>query len=322
MPLRRVIPDQPPIWWQSLLWAVSLSLVSWAFRALVAPLLLSNTPYIACFAAVFAATVRGGRLGGAVSALLTGLLANWSFVGGSNRLELSGPHLWSFLIFALMAAFVIALVDTMTAAVRREAALRERMEVIGRELQHRAKNAMAVVVALIQQTGRHATTIDDFQSKLIDRLHALGRAQTALDESSGGAASLRALIDEVVSPFDVGGRITGDMVGSDVGISRETAVGLCLVLHELATNATKYGALSVPSGSVGLRWTISKGKVSMLWQERGGPPVEHPTRTGFGSRLFKRVMPEGSVNLRFDPVGVRADIEFFADQSTSQRYGA
>jgi two-component sensor histidine kinase len=322
MPLRRVIPDKPPNWWQSLAWAVSLSAASWAFRASVAPLLLSNTPYIACFVAVFAATVRGGRLGGGVAALLSGLLANWSFVGGSNRLELSGAHLWSFLIFAMITAFLIVLVDTMAAAVRREAALRVKMEVISRELQHRAKNGMTVVIALIQQTGRTATSVDDFQSKLIDRFHALGRAQTVLDESSGGPASLKALIDEVLSPFDTGGRITGDMVGSDVGISRDTAVGLCLVLHELATNATKYGALSIPAGSVGLRWTISKGKVSMLWQERGGPLVECPTRTGFGTRLFKRVMPDGSVAVSFEPAGVRADIEFSADQSTSQQYKA
>ena len=262
---------------------------------MVAPLLLSNTPYIACFAAVLAATVWGGRLGGAVTALLSGLMANWTFVGRSNRFELSGPHLWSLMVFFLMAAVVIALAETMAAAVRREAALRERLEIIGQEFQHRAKNGMTVVISLIHQTGRSAVSIDDFQSKLIDRFQALGRAQTVLDQSTGKPASLKALIEEVTAPFDVGGRVTGQMVGSDVGISRDTAVGLCLVLHELATNATKYGALSVADGGVSLRWTIHGQKVSMLWQERGGPPVEPPSRSGFGSRLFKRVLNDGKV---------------------------
>jgi two-component sensor histidine kinase len=219
----------------------------------------------------------------------------------------------------ITSAIVIALADTLAAAVRREAALRGQIEVIKGELEHRAKNALTVVIALIQQTGRTATSVDDFQSKLIDRFHALGRAQTVLDESSGGPASLKALIDEVLSPFDTGGRITGEMVGSDVGISRDTAVGLCLVLHELATNATKYGALSVPAGSVGLRWTVGQAKVSMLWQERGGPLVECPTRKGFGTRLFKRVIPDGSVAVSFEPAGVRADIEFLAQDDASQK---
>jgi two-component sensor histidine kinase len=317
MPLSRVISDRRPEWWQSLLWAVAFSAVSWAFRALVGPLLLTEAPYEACFPAVLAATVWGGRLGGVATALLSGFLANRAFVSGPHQLD--APHLWSVLIFFVVASFVIILADTMAAAVRREAALRAKMEVIGRELQHRAKNGMTVVIALIQQTGRTATSVDDFQSKLIDRFHALARAQTVLDESSGGPASLKALIDEVLGPFDTGGRITGDMVGSDVGISRDTAVGLCLVLHELATNATKYGALSVPAGSVGLRWTISKRKVSMLWQERGGPLVESPTRTGFGTRLFKRVMPDGSVAVSFEPNGVRADIEFLAQDDASQK---
>ena len=313
MPLRRVIPDRPPVWWQSLFWAVGLSCAAWAFRAMVAPLLLSNAPYIACFPAVLAAAVWGGRLGGAVTALLSGLMANWAFIGRPNRFEVSGPHLWSLLVFFLMTVFVIALADTMAAAVRREAGLRERLEIIGQEFQHRAKNGMTLVVSLIHQTGRSAVSIEDFQSKLIDRFQALGRAQTVLDQNTGKPASLKALIEEVTAPFDVGGRITSQMVGNDVGISRETAVGLCLVLHELATNATKYGALSVPDGGVSLRWTIRDHKVSMLWQERGGPPVVSPTRSGFGSRLFNRVLNNGKVQITYASAGVQADIEFLAE---------
>lgn len=316
MPLRKVIPDRRPAWWQSVGWAFVLSGGAWAFRALFAPLLLTNVPYIACFAAVLAATVWGGRLGGALTAVLSGLLANWAFVGRTNRIELGGPYLWSLLVFFLMTAFVIALADTMVAAVRREAALSKRLELVSQKFQHRAKNGMTIVVSLIHQTGRNAANIEDFQSKLIDRFQALGRAQTVLDQNTGKPASLKALIEEVTAPFDVCGRITGDMVGNDVGISRETAIGLCLVFHELATNATKYGALSVPTGVVKLRWTVSQGKVSMLWHERGGPPVSQPSRTGFGSRLFKRILPNGSVELNYCPDGLEAALVFVAGQST------
>lgn len=315
MPLRIVIPNRPPVWWQSLLWAVGLSCAAWAFRAMAAPLMLSNAPYIACFAAVLAATLWGGRLGGAVTALLSGLMANWAFVATPNRFELSGPYLWSLLAFYLMAAFVITLGDTMAAAVRREAALREQLEVTSQEFQHRAKNAMTLVVSLIHQTGRNAVSVADFQSKLIDRFQALGRAQTVLDQSAGKPASLTALIEEVTAPFDVGGRVTGNLVGTDVGISRETAIGLGLVLHELATNATKYGALSVPTGSVSLRWTVGKGTVSLLWQEHDGPLVKQPSRSGFGSRVFKRALPDGRVEVSFDPAGIKANVVFTAEQS-------
>lgn len=155
------------------------------------------------------------------------------------------------------------------------------------ELNHRVKNTLASVQAIATQTLRHSTGPSDFAPTFIGRIHALARAHALLSSTTWQGASLQELVEGqlqtgTIDParFDTG--------GPAVDLAPEPALHLALVLHELATNAHKYGALSVPEGRVGLHWGVRNGVLELDWQESGGPDVAPPTRRGFGTALIER----------------------------------
>jgi len=157
------------------------------------------------------------------------------------------------------------------------------------ELNHRVKNTLAIVQALAQQTMRTRPEPADFAAAFSDRLGAMARSHNLLTEHSWRGAGLEELVRGALSAFLDEGRCI-DIGGDDVTIPASAAITLGLVLHELATNASKYGALSVPSGRLAVRWTVAEAPggraVDLRWTESGGPPVTPPSRRGFGSRLL------------------------------------
>jgi two-component sensor histidine kinase/PAS domain-containing protein len=189
------------------------------------------------------------------------------------------------------------------------------------ELSHRVKNNLAVVQAMASQTLRHATDPSMFAGAFMDRLSALASAHNLLTQSVWTGAELRRLAEVVLSPFveRLGNRELG-IEGPDVSVSPSTAVTLALVLHELATNASKYGALSTAEGRIELSWTLqqetARQPVAQLqWREFGGPPVKAPTRKGFGSRLIQSsaAQLEGAARLDYRPDGLQAVLTFVTD---------
>jgi two-component system CheB/CheR fusion protein len=176
------------------------------------------------------------------------------------------------------------------------------------ELQHRVKNSLAVVRALCDQTARHSTSLGGFVATFNGRLNALSEAQGLLTDNSWGLASidevartvLRAFMDEDVDDIVID--------GPPVALKPITTTNLALAFHELATNASKYGALAAPEGRVDVSWVVVNGRVVLDWIESGGRKVRAPTRNGFGSRLLGRAFahePEASTKLEFAPEGVR-----------------
>ena len=197
--------------------------------------------------------------------------------------------------------------------VQREAAETQQRLLIG-ELHHRVKNTLAVVQSLISLSLRSADNMDDFRDSIIARIGSLAKTHTLLVDGQATAASLRTMIEGEVEAHSGGHRIALD--GPDVTLASQIAVAIGMALHELITNAVKYGALSVPAGQVDLRWSVTPdegGDLLVLdWLESGGPPVAKPTRRGFGSLLLERVLsPElnGQVAVDYQPAGVRARIE-------------
>ena len=168
--------------------------------------------------------------------------------------------------------------------------------------------------SIVQQTGRYTSDMPEFQDKVVGRLQALARAQDILSESDETGAELRELIERTLRPFDVEQRLAWPMSGPRVVLPPDAAVALALLLNELATNATKYGALSFPQGRLKLGWTVENGWVTIKWCELDGPPVTPPTRRGFGSRLFEQAMPRasGRATLTFEPEGVSCEIRLAA----------
>jgi two-component sensor histidine kinase len=179
------------------------------------------------------------------------------------------------------------------------------------ELNHRVKNTLAIVQSLAIQTARHSHGLDDFTGRFERRLLALARAHDLLTTRHWEDAPLEFLAREVVSPISGGSDERVRVQGPPVRLNPRLALSLTMALNELATNAMKYGALSSDRGELSLTWQLREeaGRriVEILWQERGGPPVQAPTRRGFGTRLMERCIERdlgGEFDLAFDPDGL------------------
>jgi PAS domain S-box-containing protein len=162
----------------------------------------------------------------------------------------------------------------------------ERQTVLIRELQHRTKNLLAVMQSIVTNTIAHSRDLAGAQDAMLGRLHALARAQEFITERSTAGVGLRELIEAELSAFVTRLKVDGDPIILGGGFAQQFA----LVVHELATNAAKYGALSTSSGHVEIAWQIVKktegAVLSFHWNERGGPPVVAPVEQGFGTRLL------------------------------------
>jgi PAS domain S-box-containing protein len=182
---------------------------------------------------------------------------------------------------------------------------------LAHELAHRAKNGLAVVQAIISQSARQATSVEELEKKVIARLDAMGAAQDAVSGVTNDHASLLTLVDKTLSPFD----LTRFQVRQAVPLSlrRDLAVTLGLMLYELATNAMKYGALSVPGGQVTITAGAGAGELSQItWSETGGPPVIPNNKVGFGARLIQVGLSSfgGRGELTMSPSGVVCVLSF------------
>jgi two-component sensor histidine kinase len=174
-------------------------------------------------------------------------------------------------------------------------------EMLRDELAHRLKNTLAMVQAIAARSFAGHAGMDVFQS----RLRALGGAYDVLLQQRWGAAPMRRMIDTLLAPY--GDRI--DLTGPEVPLGPRTMVALSLVLHELVTNAIKYGALSAPEGRVALQWQLDADELLIRWREAGGPPVAPPQRSGFGSRLIDMGWSGiGRVERRYPLAGVEVDL--------------
>jgi PAS domain S-box-containing protein len=182
-----------------------------------------------------------------------------------------------------------------------EAALREREEqskVLAREVDHRARNILAIVQAIARRT--EAESVPAFIEALNNRLRALARANTLLAESRWHGADLRALLEQELAAYGgSGGRVT--LSGAPLALALDAAQPLAMAVHELAANAAKYGALSVPGGRVAVEWSCPTGGPFVLrWRETGGPRVSEPSRRGYGSELIEILARQLDGELRFD----------------------
>lgn len=176
------------------------------------------------------------------------------------------------------------------------------------ELNHRVKNNLSTVQALAHQSIVSSATLDEFQRAFDARLMALSRAHDLLMRETWTSAGLGQVVAETLAPFDLDGDGRIVIGGPEVRLSPTAAVTMTLALHELATNAARFGALSRPGGHVTVEWSIDQGAaLDLSWRESGGPEVFSPSRRGFGSRLIERGAARelgGHVRLDFNPGGV------------------
>jgi PAS domain S-box-containing protein len=197
----------------------------------------------------------------------------------------------------------------------------ERRTLLVREVDHRARNALAIVQSIVRLTK--APSIENYIGVVEGRIRALSTAHTLLSESRWEGANLNRLVDEELAPYRGSESERIVVSGPPVFLKPETAQTIAVVLHELATNAAKYGALSQMKGQVSLSWRWQNGKLDLQWEESGGPPVQSPATKGYGTKVISASVIQqlsGAVNFDWQPGGLRFSMSIaIGDRTASEK---
>ncbi len=210
----------------------------------------------------------------------------------------------------LVTTFFSLFVAAMSLRQMQLAKANKQMSLLTRELSHRVKNTLAVVQSVASRSLTKNRTIEEARNVFLKRLHALSNAHTLLLNSTWTGASLKKLARKELEPFGPRASISGP----EVKLNASTAQTFALVLHELATNATKYGAMSTPSGRIHVTWKIDKKTrdplFMFIWRESGGPLVEEPNGRGFGTTLLAQQIGHNGTapKISYEPSGLQYEI--------------
>jgi PAS domain S-box-containing protein len=191
----------------------------------------------------------------------------------------------------------------------------QHLERVMHELNHRVKNSLTVVQSMVSQTVRASTSLAEFEESLIGRIRALADTHTLLTESSWRFADMRQIVREAVRPYSRPGGENVEIVGPELALTPSASLAFSMVLHELTTNAAKFGALSAPGGKVTIGWRLvgedARSELLLRWVEVGGPKVVKPARAGFGSQLIDFTIRHefgGTVTIDLRETGVICEI--------------
>ncbi|MER8534075.1 PAS domain-containing protein [Mesorhizobium sp. M1005] len=200
---------------------------------------------------------------------------------------------------------VVTMIDVTTLA-----QAEERQQVLISELNHRVKNMLAVVASITNRTREYSASKEEFAEALIGRLHAMSRAYSLLSRESWTEASVEELLHQELDAF---GAERFELDGKRVSLKPVQGLSFGMAIHELATNAAKYGALSKPAGRIIVKWSVVDGTFKLVWREKGGPRIKEPTDSGFGLTLLRGEIGYrlgGKVETSFRSNGLEAEIAF------------
>lgn len=281
---------------------IAASVVGTGLRILIDPY-VEGVPFITYFPMLAMASIFGGLWGGLTSLALDTAISVYFWLPPRGLLEFSDTTITTVLTFILSGGLIVAgfwALDEVVGALRRS---EQRSAMIAQEMQHRMKNLFQLVLSISSMTARDATSAEDHKARLNARLETLSRALEAPRVPTSNSLDLKALLIRLLQPFDYE---RFNLRGPSATIADSTASMFGLAIHELATNAIKYGALSVASGRVSIAWQQVDGFVTMRWRESGGPLVNVPSRTGFGSKLLAAVFKDGkgSAAVSFEATGL------------------
>ena len=289
-----------------------------AIRLALYPLLGLGVPYISFFPVLLVASLLFDVAGGVACLAVTTLGATLIL----TRPDVAQPSLArpfiALPVYVLSAAAIVWFSFLLRRALASLHAREQHERLLVGELQHRVKNTLSIVQALAAQTQRASADMESFEAAFTDRLVALGDAHNLLSRSAWAPITMHDLIGQTLSPFAAPGAKRLKLDGEEMLLAPDHVVNLALCIHELATNATKYGALSVPAGWVEINWSTSfdgaqPKRIAVAWREHGGPPVTPPARAGFGSRLLQMGLGARSrakTTLEFAPEGLRWSVSF------------
>ncbi|HUI96019.1 MAG TPA: sensor histidine kinase [Xanthobacteraceae bacterium] len=254
------------------------------------------------YSATLVAALVGGVGAGAAAALAGSIVALWLFVPPDwTIVPFVKEQVVSVLLYGISCVVIIWAAESyrgLLCRLRDQEAIRQ---LLNHELDHRIKNILASVQAIVNQSLRGQA---DVRKTLGARIAALAATNDLLVKSDWCGASLGEILTREFSPY---GLTRFRLAGEDVECPAAIVIPLALVMHELATNASKYGALSRPEGRVDVAWQVEGDRLVLQWVERGGPAPQPPTRSGFGTTLLRRSLRpfDGVVETRFEPDGLR-----------------
>ncbi len=234
---------------------------------------------------------------------LNAALADLSESNSASRLELrvvrpNGEIRWC--AAAAVAGFdrngVMTRVSGVTTDITDRKDAERRQALLAREVDHRARNALAIVQAIVRMA--RADSIENYVQAVEGRIRALAQTHELLSQSRWEGADVSLIVSEEIAPYRSGGTGKIRTEGPSVLVAPETAQSIALTLHELATNAAKYGALSSSSGELDICWSHGDGQLTLDWHERGGPPVTPPTTSGFGMKIIHANLNNGGTRRR------------------------
>ena len=243
-----------------------------------------------------------------------------SFAKGDRTIRFEAKHQWPDGVVKWIGVRARILVDDQGAPTRvigvamdvtERHRYEEQLQLTARELQHRVKNNLAVVQSIAAQSFRGSASKEEGVAVFAGRLRALASATELLTKGNWEAVPVAEIVEEILRPFRDEKRSHFTFEGAPIRIPSNIAVTLGMALHELSTNAVKYGALSNDRGVVAVRWQPNAAGIVIDWQEKDGPAVAPPARSGFGTKLLTRGLFDdgtGRVDLAFDPAGVRCTI--------------
>lgn len=285
----------------AVLWVGAAGLLHWALALAFAGEEVAPFPMI--FAAVVFASLSGGLGPGLVAALL-GVPAGW-FMQTGRFLPFGAADMINFAACMAAAGLIAWAAGQYRQLTDRRRSQDELHVIVIDELRHRLKNKTSTIQAII---GLHLRDNPTSRDQIFKALAAVNAADNLVTAGGGKAAALGDLLREELAPYEPS-RVA--IAGPDVRLPSRLATTMALVLHELATNAAKYGALSTSHGRLAIEWSVTARQLKFTWREANGPEVVPPVRRGFGTRLFSRALEpfEGRLATKFQAAGFCCEID-------------
>jgi two-component sensor histidine kinase len=292
-----ISPESVEAYLAATLLVVVASLIRWGLGFLGGPLL----PFTTYYPVVLFATYLGGPRVGIFTAIVGGLVGWWAFLSPHvGFFPLRVPGELELLTYTVASALIIWGADSYRRLAKR---LRdeEQLRILAvEELAHRLKNKIASIQSIISYQLREQPRLRD---DIIARLVALSATDDLIMAAQGRGASLRAILSTELKPYGLA-RIS--LEGTDIILTPTLALTMALMVHELATNAAKYGALSQPAGKLLIQWSLADRTLNLEWRETDGPLVASPAHRGFGLQLLSRALEQfsGTVEMTFETSGL------------------
>ena len=312
---RRVSPGSAKAYVFATFCVVIASLARWGLGLLSEGILVFPTYY----PAVLFAALIGGAGAGTFAAILGGVIGWWAFMPPHFSFSLTNAQQIGLLTYLFASLLIVWGADhhrRLTKRLEDEEKFRKDEEKFRKlavdELAHRLKNKLATIQSIISFQLRDDPQIRD---AILSRLTALSATDDLIMATQGQGARLRDILSAELRPYEVS-RVS--MEGPDVLLPSKLALMMALLVHELATNAAKYGALSSSVGNLSIRWSLADARLDLDWRESGGPAVTAPNHRGFGTRLFSRALKQfgGDVEATFATTGLICKLSLVLPESS------